>query len=339
MRLIPVIAISLAALASPSAAQQSVADFYKGKTITIVVGLTAGGNYDFYGRLLAEFMGNHVPGNPTFVVQNRPGAGSRNGAAYVYNAAPKDGTVISLGTNFLPLFQVLDTAPKFDLSKAHFLGNMIETVSVVALWHTAPAKTIADTKRIETVLGASGKSGETYVVPQMMNTVLGTKFKIIIGYPGINEITLAIERGELHGRAASYENLTQQRPEWLREKKVNLLAQIGLGKDKELPDVPLLIDMVSNAEDRALMELVSGYPAFARAPWVAPEVPAERVAALRKAFDDTMRDPAFLKTAKDRNADITPNTGVNVQAAVNRLIATPPALVAKARAVLDIGSE
>jgi tripartite-type tricarboxylate transporter receptor subunit TctC len=331
-------AFALCVLAATASAQP-VAEFYKGKTITFVVGFTAGGNYDFYARLLAEFMGKHVPGNPQFVVQNRAGAGSRNAAAYVYNVAPKDGTVIAMTTNLLPLFQVLDASPKFDLSKAHFLGNMTETVSVVALWHTAPAKTLDEAKTVETVLGSTGKGGETYIVPQMMNAVLGTKFKIVLGYPGINEITLAMERGELHGRSASWDNLTQQRPEWLREKKVNILAQIGLRKERELPHVPLIVDLAANADDRALLELVSGYPAFARAPWLAAEVPADRIAALRKAFDDTMKDAAFLRTAKERNTDITPSTGATVQAAVNRLIGTPPALVAKARAVLAIGAE
>ncbi len=332
-------ALALCALAAPASAQQSVAEFYKGKTIAFVVGFTAGGNYDFYARLLAEFMGGHIPGNPSFVVQNRPGAGSRNAAAYVYTVAPKDGTVIAVTANLLPLFQVLDAAPRFDLSKAHFLGNMTETVSVVALWHAAPVKTLADAKRIEAILGSTGKSGETYIVPQMMNAVLGTKFKIVLGYPGINEVSLAIERGELHGRSASWDNITQQRPDWLRAKKINILAQVGLRKEKELPNVPLLSELAGNPEERALLDLVSGYPAFARAPWLAPEVPAERIAALRKAFDDTMKDPAFLKTAKDRNTDITPNSGAAVQAEVNRMIATPPALIARARTVLDIGPE
>jgi tripartite-type tricarboxylate transporter receptor subunit TctC len=338
MRLLALL-LACCALAAPAQAQNPVADFYKGKTITMLVGFTAGGNYDFYARVLAEFMGNHIPGNPQFVVQNRPGAGTRNAAAYVYNVAAKDGTVMAVTANLLPLFQALDTAPKFDLTKVHFLGNMTETVSVLALWHTAPAKTLAEAKQIETILGSTGKSGETYIVPQMMNAVLGTKFKIVLGYPGINEVTLAVERGELHGRNASWDNITQQRPDWLREKKINILTQVGLKKERELPEVPLLIDLVSTAEDRALMELVSGYPAFARAPWIAPEVPAERVAALRQAFDDTMKDPAFLKMAKDRSIDITASRGIDVQVAVNRLLATPPALVAKARAVLDIGPE
>lgn len=322
--------LALFGVAAPAAAQPA-AEFYKGKTIAFVVGFTAGGNYDFYARLLSEFMGRHVPGNPSFVVQNRPGAGSRNAAAYVFNVAPKDGTVIAMTTNLLPLFQVLDAAPKFDLSKAHFLGNMTETVSVLSLWHTAPVKTLDEAKRIEAILGSTGRTGETYIVPQIMNGVLGTKFKIVTGYPGINEISLAMERGELHGRNGSWDNLMQQKPEWVREKKVNILVQVGFTKERELPDVPLLSELAANADDRALLDLVSGYPAFARAPWVAAEVPAYRVAALRKAFDALMKDEAFLADAKKRKLEIGPRNAAQVHALVNKLASASPELVERVK--------
>ncbi|MGE0747353.1 MAG: Bug family tripartite tricarboxylate transporter substrate binding protein, partial [Rhodospirillales bacterium] len=233
--------VSVAAAFAVPAQGQTPAEFFAGKTITLVVGYTAGGSYDFYARFLAEFLPRHLPGKPTIIVQNRPGAGSRNAANHVYAAAAKDGTVIGLTNNMLPLFQYLQpTGVRYDMTQVNWMGNMVVLNSVVALWHTAPAKTLDEARQAETVLGSTGRGGETYIVPAMMNAVLGTKFKIVTGYPGINEITLAIERGELHGRSGSWANIVQQSPEWVSGKKINVLAQIGAAKDPELPTVPLI---------------------------------------------------------------------------------------------------
>jgi len=337
-------ALALAAVAAIAAAApadaQTPAAFYAGKTVQIVVGFTAGGSYDFYARFLAEFWGKRIPGEPTVIVQNRPGAGSRNAAAYVFNVAPKDGTVIALTNNMLPLFQYLQPgAARYDLTRAHWIGNMVELNSVVAVWHTAPARTIADMKRIEITLGSTGRGGETYIVPAMMNAVLGTKYKIVTGYPGINEIMLAIERGELAGRSASWANIVQQRPDWVSEKKIHAVVQIGTTKDPALPALPLLADLASNAEERQLLELVSGFPVLSRAPWVAPEVPADRVEALRRAFDATLRDADVLRFARERAIDISPNPGEAVQKIVGQHAAMPADLVAKARDILKLGDE
>jgi tripartite-type tricarboxylate transporter receptor subunit TctC len=317
------------------AAAQSPAEFFAGKTINLVIGYTAGGNYDLYGRLLAEFMPRHIPGSPQIVVQNRPGAGGRNTANYVYNVSAKDGTIWALTNNMMPLFQVLDPASaRYDLTKAQWIGNMAELNSVVALWHTAPARTLDEAKKVETVLGSTGRGGETYIVPAMINAVLGTKFKIVTGYPGINEIMLAIERGELHGRSGSWANL-KQHADWLSARKIVALVQVGFAKDPEIA-LPLLVDLAKTPEERGLLGLVSGFPVFSRAPWLPPGVPEDRVQALRRAFDATMRDPAMLKAAKERNVDVKPNSGEEVQKLAMSVGNVPPAILARAREILQI---
>jgi len=334
------VALAGMSLAALPAAAQSAAPSFAGKTINIYVGFTPGGNYDFYARLLAEFVGRHIPGNPSVLVQNRPGAGSRNAANYVYNVAPKDGTAWATVTNLLPLFQVLDPGGvKFDLTKAPWIGNMVELNSVIAVWHDVPVNTLEDVTKHEVIVGSTGRGGETYILPAMMNAVLGTKFKIVLGYPGINEIDVAMEKGELHGRDGSWANLYQQRPEWLREKKVKLLVQIGIKRDPALPNLPLLTELAQNDEQRAMLSLVSGYPVMSRAFFMPAGVPEERVKALRDAFDATMKDPVFLKAAKARNAEISPNSGEAIQKYVQTYSALTPEMIAKARKALDLDSK
>jgi tripartite-type tricarboxylate transporter receptor subunit TctC len=326
-----------ALLAVPANAfAQTPAEFFAGKTISLVVGYTAGGNYDLYARLLAESMPRHIPGNPQIVVQNRPGAGGRNTANYVYNVSAKDGTIWALTNNMMPLFQVLDPASaRYDLTKAQWIGNMAELNSVVALWHTAPARNLDEAKKSETVLGSTGRGGETYIVPAMMNAVLGTRFKIVTGYPGINEIMLAIERGELNGRSGSWANLTQQHAEWLSSRKIAAIIQIGMRADPEIAR-PLLLDLARTSDEKGLLELVSGFPVFSRAPWLPAGVPDDRVQALRRAFDATLADPALVAAAKERSIDLKPNRGEEVQKHALALATLPPAVLARAREILQI---
>lgn len=330
----------VAVLASPAAPlAQTPAEFYRGKTITIVVGLSAGGSYDHYARLLAEYYGRHVPGAPSVVVQNRTGAGSRNAANYVYGAAAKDGTVLAVTVNLLPLSQALDPgAVRYDLGKAHWIGNMANLVSVLALWHTAPPRSIADAQKTEIIVGATGKGTETYLAPAVLNALIGTKFKIVTGYPGINEILLAMERGEVQGRAGSWANLVQQRPDWVRENKIVPLVIIGRARIPELQNLPLITELARDEGDRRILELVSAVSDFSRAFWVAHEVPPDRVAALRQAFDATMKDSEFLRLAQERNTDIIPTPGAEVQAVVLRMLDIPPEIAARARTLLELGS-
>ena len=329
---------ALGALGCGAAGAETPEEFFRGKTVTIHLGLSAGGNYDLYGRFLAEFMSKHIPGNPAIVVQNRPGAGSRTAAAHIYSVAPKDGLHMGLTLNMLPLFQVLDgKAARYDMTKVNWIGNMVDLVSAISIWHTAPAITLDGAKQKEVILGSTGQSSETYIVPIMMNAVIGTKFKVVTGYPGTNEINLALERGEVHGRGASWANIALQRPEWVREKKIIPIIQIGYKKLPELGNLPLLIDLAGNEEERRLLDVVSSVGHFSRALYLPPDVPAERVRALRRAFDAAMTDAAFLESAKARNIDIEPQTGEEVQKTAARVVDLSDDLVEKLRGILKLG--
>ena len=312
-------------------------DFYKGKTITFVVGSSPGGTYDRYSRQLAEFWSRHIPGNPTIVIQNRPGAGSMTAANFVYNAVPKDGTAIGLTLNLIPLSQIVGAqGVKYDIGKMQWLGNMVDVVGVVAVSDRAPAITLEGAKRVEIVLGCVGKSSETYIVPVVMNALLGTKFKCVLGYPGISEIDLAIERGEVFGRGASWTSFVTLRPDWVRGKKIIPLVQIAFQRDPSIADVPLLIELATAPEDRAVLELVTSSGPFSRAPYAPPGVPRERIDILRRAFDAAMKDPEFLRTAADRKMDILPNTGEELEAIAARLLRTPEAQAKALKEALGI---
>lgn len=313
---------------------QSPAEFYKGKTINLVTGFTAGGNYDLYARLLAEFMGKHIPGNPTVIVQNRPGAGSLNAAAYVIVVQPNDGLNIGFTANALPLDQLLDGKDaKVDMKKVRWLGNLVELTSAVTVWHTAPVKTLAAMKTQEVVFGSTGPSGETYVVPIVLNDLLGTKIKMVTGYPGINEVMLGVEREEIHGRSGSWSNV-QQRPDWITEKKIVPLLQIGVRKHPDLGNLPLLTEVVTGERNKKIAELISAVVAISRAPYLPPNTPEDRVKALRDAFDATMKDPAFIKAAAERNMELSPSTGAEVEKQMSRVLDVSPDIAEHLKKIL-----
>ena len=327
------IAAVLASYVQPAAAQ-SPAEFYKGKTINLVTGFTAGGNYDLYARLLAEFMGKHIPGNPTIVVQNRPGAGSLNAAAYVIVVQPNDGLNIGFTANALPLDQLLDGKDaKVDMKKVRWLGNLVELTSAVTVWHTSPVKTLEAMKTQEVVFGSTGPSGETYVVPIVLNDLLGTKIKMVTGYPGINEVMLGVEREEIQGRSGSWSNV-QQRPEWITGKKIIPLLQIGVRKHPDLGNLPLLTEVVQGDRNKKIAELISAVVAISRAPYLPPQTPEDRVKALRDAFDATMKDPAFIKAAAERNMELSPSTGVEVEKQMSRVLDVSPDIAEHLKKIL-----
>jgi len=327
-------AATLVAYVQPAAAQNSAADFYKGKTINLVTGFSAGGNYDLYARLLAEFIGKHIPGQPQVIVQNRPGAGSLNAAAYVIVVQPNDGLNIGLTANALPLDQLLEGKDaKVDMKKVRWLGNLVELTSAVTVWHTSPVKTLEDLKKREVVFGSTGPSGETYVVPIVLNDLLGTKIKMVTGYPGINEVMLGVERGEIDGRSGSWSNV-QQRPDWISEKKIVPLLQIGVRKHPDLAKLPLLTDVVQGERNKKIAELISAVVAISRAPYLPPNTPEDRVKALRDAFDATMKDPAFIKAAADRNMELSPSSGEEVEKQMNRVLDVSPEVADHLRKLL-----
>lgn len=316
--------IALFALA-PAQAQDAVEQFYRSKnSIDVIIGFTVGGGYDAYARLLARHLGDQLPGKPKLVPKNMTGAGSRIAAAYVHGVAAKDGSVLGIADQSIALEQALgDAGIKFDSRELIYIGNPIVENNVVSVWHTSPVKTIADARTIEATMGATGYNTSSQY-PQVLNSMVGTRFKIILGYPGGNEINLAMENGEVAGRGSnSWASWKATRPDWIRDGKVNLLVQIGVQRAADLPDVPLLTDLATNDIDQRAMRLLSAPTAIGRPFFTSPQVPAERVKALRAAFDATMKHPAFLEDARKLNLDINPLSGEEVQRIVADIIDAP----------------
>jgi tripartite-type tricarboxylate transporter receptor subunit TctC len=305
-------------------AQPAVEEFYKGKKIDLVIGYSSGGTYDLYARLVARHLGRHIPGKPQIIARNMPGAGSRTAATWVFNVAPRDGTVLATADQSLSLQQASgDDRIKFDTTKFIYIGTPAVENNTTATWHTSKVKTIADAKRHEAAMGATGGSTSSQY-PRAMNALLGTKFKIILGYPGGNDINLAMERGEVDGRGSnSWASWKATRPHWIAENKINILVQIGLRKAADLPGVPLLMELGENAEDRALLRLLSASTAIGRPIFTTPDVPAERVKALRAAFDAMVRDPAFLDDARQGHFEVDPSTGEAMQKLVGEVVGMP----------------
>src|SRR5919112_2093320 len=267
-------------VAGPSAAD----DFYKGRTINIIVGFGPGGGYDLYARMLARHLGKHIPGNPNVVVQNMEGAGGVRAANHVYNVAPKDGTVIAGVNQGAAMFKLLGgKGAQYDPAKFQWLGSMAASNNTVYVWHTSGIKTLDDAKAREVSMAGSGVISDANIYPAVFNALVGTKFKVISGYTGTNDSNLALERGEVEGRGGgAYSSLVSTKPDWLRDKKIAILAQIGFEKEPDLPDTPLLIDLVKTDEARQIATVVTLPTAIGYNHWVAPEVPAERVEMLRK---------------------------------------------------------
>jgi tripartite-type tricarboxylate transporter receptor subunit TctC len=318
----------------PAARAQAIEKFYSGKTITVFIGFATGGGYDIYARLITRFMAMHLPGKPTILPRNMPGGGSRIAAGYVYNVAPKDGTTLATVSQSLPLEQALEQNANFDMTQFTWIGNPLVDNNTVVTWHTSGVRTIEDARTHEVPVGSTGADPSSHY-PKVMNAVLGTKFKIVSGYPGGNEINLAMERGELGGRGSnSWTTWRATNPDWLRDHKINTLAQIGLKKADDLPDVPLLMDLAANADDRALLRLVSIPVTIGRPIFSTPMVPPDRVKALREAFDATMKDPAFLEQAEKAHLTIESLSGEALQKIVAEIAATPAAQLARLATIL-----
>ena len=325
-------AACLLAAAIPARAQ-SVAEFYRGKTITVFVGSSPGGDYDVRARLVARHMDRHVPGNPKIVVQNMPGGGGLRAINHVYRIAPRDGTVVGAIDQQAPLGQAFgDKGVEYDLTKSSYIGNTTSSPIVLVSWHTSPVKTFAEALKTELVMGATGAGSASVQVPLMINALIGAKFRVVSGYPGGNEIYLAMENGEVAGRATqNWAGWKSQKPDWLRDGKINLLAQAGAKKHPDLPDVPLLADFAKNDEDRQILRVYFATADMARPLWVGPEIPSERVDALRRAFDATMADRDFLDDARRVNVDIEATGGAGAQAIVAGILGAPARVLERAR--------
>lgn len=325
-------------IATPALAQDPVEPFYRGKTINIIVGGAAGGGYDNYGRALGRHMSKYIPGNPNIVVQNMPGAGGNKAAGYIYTMAPKDGTAIGAlfpGPILAPLLG--DTPIQHDPAKFIYLGSANSDVYICAVHADSPIKSFKDAFTREVIIGASNEGGTTRDMPTLSNNVLGTKFRIVTGYAGTREMTLAVERKELHGLCGyGYASLLSVTPQWITNKTVRILVQENAKGAPALNQqgVPRTIDFAKTPEDRQVMELVYTQGIIGRPYVLPPGVPVERVAALRKAFSAALADPALLAETEKMRLDVEPIAGDEVQSLVARLFAMPAKTIERAKQAL-----
>lgn len=330
---------TLALLAFPAAAvkAQSVADFYRGKSITMAVGTSPGGDYDLRMRMVARYIGRHIPGTPTIVPTNMPGAGQMLVANWLAGVAPKDGTVIVALSQNLPVSQATGASGvKYDVRQFNWIGNTTDSPNVINSWYTTGIRTIQDVMQRELVVGATGIASGSYLYPHALNTLVGTKFKIVTGYPGGNDINLAMERGEVGGRGSnSWASWKSTRPQWLAEKKIYILVQVGVRRNPELPDIPTLQELAHNDLDAQVLTFISADTAISRPFVTNAGVPRERVEALRRAFDATMKDPDFLAEAAKTKTDISPMTGEEAQRIAAATIDAPPEVRARASTLME----
>lgn len=327
---------TLLAGATLPAAADDVADFYKGKTVRLVIGYGAGGGYDVYAKMLARFIGEHIPGNPTVIAQNMPGAGSRNAANWLYKVAPKDGTVLAVLSQATPADQALgQPGIQFDVRNFNWIGNMVVVNNIMITWAESGIRTIEDAKKRPIAIGATGASSPSVLYPTVSNNLFGTQFRIVSGYPGGGDIMIALERREVDGRGSdSWASLKANNPDWIRDGKVNILFQVGPHREPDLPGPPLLTELAQNNEQRQILEVISGDAAVGRPVLTAPDVPAERVRALRKAFDDTMKNPAFREAAKKARMYFNPIGGEELQQIVTRIVSPSPQVIERVKEVI-----
>jgi hypothetical protein len=310
---------------APASAQQSVASFYAGKQVSLIVGSSAGGGYDHLARITARHLGKHIPGNPTVIVQNMPAAGSLVATNHIANTAARDGTVIALVQRGMLLAHLTNpSGVRFDITKLNWVASLSSETGCVVAWHTSPVMTAQDLFTKELIVGGI-VNVDPEMTPRLYNALLGTKFKIVSGYRGTRDITLAIERGEVQGLGDwSWTSIQQQRPDWLRDHKIRILMQGALQKDPELPNVPSALDFVKNESDRKVMELYFTQKTIARPIIAPPGVPKERLAALRTAFAALPHDKDFVADAAKQKMDLSPITGAAVDKVVHLIATTPP---------------
>lgn len=337
---IAALSVGLAGIGSAmgQTASDPITDFYKGKNITLVIGTGPGGAYDIHGRLISRHLGKHIPGMPKLIVQNMPGAGSVTAVNHVYNVAPQDGSVLANILNTVPLVHALgQVKTQFDPAKLQWIGNMTQEVYLVLVWHTAPAQSIEAAKTTKVLMGSTSPGTLGGMYPRVLNEVLDTKFQPIAGYKEAIAIDLAVERGEVHGRAGeSWYGQKGTTWDWMRSGKAKIILQIGFSKAADLPDVPLLLDLVKdNPEKRRLVELFSSPALFGKPTVAAPGVPAARIAALRAAYAETMTDADFRADAEKIGVDIQPVSGADLDKLAASFATLPQNLIARARQTVE----
>ncbi len=325
-------AILLSAFGASPASSEDPA-FFAGREIKLIVGTGAGGGYDTYGRLVARYLGKHIVGNPVFVTQTLPGASGAKAVNFLYSVAPRDGSVIATFNNAMPFYQALGHAGiQFKSEELSWIGSLSGVVNVISVWHTAGVRTIEDAKHKEVIMGATGVGGTMATYPAILNSTIGTKFKIITGYEGGNSVNLAIERGEVQGRGSNpWTSWKATNPDWVRDKKILPLVQVGLKKDPDLPDVPLLLDLARNDTERQMFRFVAASISMERPFAAPPRIPSARLKAYRDGFEKMWNDAEFIAEAATRDMDIDPLRGERVQEIVASIIATPPDIIEKTK--------
>ncbi len=327
---------------TPAHAQDLVADFYRGNIVEIYVGFSVGGGYDIHARLAARHLGQFIPGNPTVVPQNMDGAGSLKLANWLYNAAPRDGTVLGVVSRGVPFEPLVGIAPpaalQFDPTKLTWIGSPSDETSICASWRGTGIETFSDLYERELIVGGMGASMDSDIFPLLMEGVLGVDFRIIDGYPGSTEIDNVMERGEVDGHCGwSWSTLAATHMDWVREGKINILIEIGLRRHPDLQamGVPWLMDMAETEEDRQILRLVLSRGSVGR-PFIAPpDIPPERAAALQNAFTEMVKDPEYLAEAERLRLEISPLTGEQAAALIREIYLTPAPIVERARAMIQ----
>ncbi|MFZ3353123.1 MAG: hypothetical protein WA268_19910 [Xanthobacteraceae bacterium] len=331
MACVPIAAALILALTRVAAAND-VEDFYRGRTLTVLISYSVGGGYDLYARLLAHYLGRHIPGNPNVVPQNMPGAGGLRAANYLFSAAPKDGSMIGTFSRSIPTMPLVTPQDAhFDGRKFSWIGSMSSDTSLCLTGVKSKVKTFNDMLTMPVIMGGQFAAADSDIYAHLYKNIFGAKIKLVSGYPGTNDITLAMERGEVDGICGlSWGTLKVAHPDWMKNKSVNLLVQAALKKDPELPSVPLALDLIDDPQKKQILYITFAPQQIGRPFAAPPGIPADRHAALSKAFDDTMKDPALLAEAAKEKMDIAPMTGGEVGELVDKLYAIPPDVIAKA---------
>jgi tripartite-type tricarboxylate transporter receptor subunit TctC len=332
----------IAGLAGAGAARaQSVESFYRGRTVTIVVGLGVGGGYDTTARVLARHLGRHIPGDPAIVVQSMVGAGSLRAANYLYSVAPKDGATLGVFARGMAMEPLIGAShASFDSRKFAWLGSTTNEVSVCVTYGNAKVKTWDDALRIPFTVGGDGTATDPDIFSAMLKNVFGARLRLVTGYPGGADITLALERGEVEGRCGwTWSSVRLQRPDWIGTGKLNLLVQLATQKSQELPDVPLIMDLATTERQRRIVSVILARQPMGRPVVAPPGIPEDRKQALRRAFDATMADPDFIAEATARSLEVNPVKGADLDRLVDELYAMPPAILAEVRAIIAEGAK
>jgi tripartite-type tricarboxylate transporter receptor subunit TctC len=338
---VAIVAGALTAATPAVAADNAVEGFYRGRTVTIVVGYSVGGGYDALARVLAPHLSRHIPGNPTIVVQNMPGAGSLRAANYLYQAAPKDGATLGIFARGMAMEPLIGTSTtRFDSRNFAWIGSGTNEVSVCATAAASRVKTWDDLRTIPSTFAGEGSGSDPDIFSIMLRNVFGAKLRLVSGYPGGADMTLALERGEVDGRCGwSWSSVKLQRPDWVEGHKLNILVQLAMQASPELPGVPLIFDFAATERERQILNLVLSRQPMGRPLVAPPGIPPERKEALRRAFDATMADPAFITEATARNLEVNPVKGADLDRLLGHLYATPPAVIAEVRAIIAEGAK